>query len=74
MDPLNPFIISIAAFVAVAALVGGVAFLMRDFGSTSAEDRLATMTGRRRKEGEVTKDQIVKDGVGGLASMFGGLA
>jgi tight adherence protein B len=74
MDPLNPIIISIAAFVAVTALIGAVAFLMRDFGSTTAEDRLATMTGRRRKDGEVTKDQIVKDGMGGLASMFGGFA
>lgn len=71
---MDPTIISIAVFVAVAALVGGIAFLMRDFGSTSVEDRLEIMTGRRRQEDLVTKDAIIRDGMEGVTGLFGRFA
>lgn len=68
---MDPTIISIAVFVAVAALVGGLAFLMRDFGSSSVEDRLEVMTGRRRQEDLVTKDAIIREGMDGVSGLLG---
>ena len=41
---MDPFVISIAVFLAVAALVGGVAFVMSS-GASKAEDRLEIMIG-----------------------------
>lgn len=71
---MDPMIISIAAFVAVAALVGAVAFLMRDFGSSSVEDRLEVMTGRRRQDEAVTKDVLIREGMEGVTGLFGKFA
>ncbi len=68
---MDPTLISIAAFVAVAALVGAIAFLMRDMGSSSVEDRLEIMTGRRRQEDSVTKDAIIRDGMEGMTGLLG---
>ena len=42
---MTPLIIGFAAFVGVAALVGGVAMVLRDRGPTKAEDRLDMFTG-----------------------------
>jgi tight adherence protein B len=42
---MSPLLIGIAAFVAVSALVGGVAMLLRDKPSSRIEDRLDVMTG-----------------------------
>jgi tight adherence protein B len=52
-------LVSIAAFVGVAALVGGVSLLIRGGGDTAAEDRLGALTGKstarsRRFEKEAT--------------------
>lgn len=71
---MDPMIISIAVFVAVAALVGAVAFLMRDFGSSSVEDRLEVMTGRRRQDEAVTKDVLIREGMEGVTGLFGKFA
>ncbi len=71
---MDPTLVSIAAFVAVAALVGAVAFLMRDFGSSSVEDRLEVMTGRRRQEDAVTKDVLIREGMDGVTGLFGKFA
>ena len=71
---MDPFIVSVAAFVAVAALVGAVAFMMRDFGPSSVEDRLEIMTGRRRQEDMVTRDAIIRDGMEGVTGLFGRFA
>lgn len=74
MDPV--LLISVAAFIAVVALVGAVVFLMRDFGQTSVEDRLEVMTGRKSRESEsqgIIKDEMVRDGLSGLAGMFRGI-
>lgn len=74
---MDPLYLSLAAFVAVAALVGAVAFVMRDFGSTTAEDRLEIMTGRKSRDGEaqsIMKDEILKGGMDGLSGLFSGFA
>ena len=42
---MSPLLISIVAFVGVAALVGGVAIAFRDSAESRVEDRLAVLTG-----------------------------
>ena len=73
---MDPILISVAAFVAVVALVGGVAFVMRDFSSTEVEDRLQVMTGRKARDGAdaITRDDLLKEGISGISGMFGGMA
>jgi tight adherence protein B len=70
MSPV--LLISIAAFVGMAALVGGVVFVMKDFGSSKAEDRLDILAGL--KTPELESHGLLKDGVGeslsGLAGMM----
>ncbi len=44
---MSPFLISIAAFVGVSALVGAVAVLLRDRTDNRAEDRIDLFTGTR---------------------------
>ena len=46
---MTPVMISIAAFVGVSALIGLVAFVLRDNGSEKAQDRLDTLIGKRRR-------------------------
>jgi tight adherence protein B len=50
MTPL--LIISALTFVAVSAVIGLLAFVFVDRGSTRMADRLETLTGRRRKDSE----------------------
>jgi tight adherence protein B len=72
---MNPVFIYVAAFLAVTALVGAVAFLMRDFGKTSAEDRLEIMTGKKSRDAGasgVLKEEVLKEGMDGIAGMFSG--
>ncbi len=45
------YLVLIAAFVGVASLVGGVAFLMRSGENTDVEDRLAVLTGAQTTRG-----------------------
>ena len=73
---MDPFLISIAAFLGVAALVGAVAYVMRDLGSTTAEDRLEVLTGRKTPEAEmqgIMKDEMLSEGANGLSVMVGGI-
>ncbi len=46
---MTPMLISIVAFLAVSAIVGAVAFAMRDYGSTGAADRLDVLVGKGPK-------------------------
>lgn len=74
MDPV--ILISGAVFLGVVALVGAVAFLMRDFGSTKAENRLAVMTGQKAAGGasaSVLKDDIIQGGTKGLSQLASGV-
>ncbi|VAX38170.1 Flp pilus assembly protein TadB [hydrothermal vent metagenome] len=69
-------IISIVAFVGVTALVAAVAFALRDYGSTTAEERLAVITGQKSAEDKntgVMKDEMFKEGMSGLNGMFNSL-
>jgi len=71
MSPV--LLISIAAFLGMAALVAGVAFVMRDFGSSKAEDRLDVLAGLKTPELEaqgLLKDEAVKEGITGITGMF----
>ncbi len=73
---MDPLIISIAVFVGVVALVGAGAMFVRDFGATTAEDRLAVLTGRKSADGSsdgIVKDELINESMAGLAGMLGGL-
>jgi len=73
---MDPLVISITAFGGVAALVGAVAFIMRDFSPTKAEDRLEVMTGKKSRDGQsegVMKEEIIREGITGLSGMFSGI-
>ncbi|HVV99533.1 MAG TPA: type II secretion system F family protein [Planctomycetaceae bacterium] len=70
-EGVNPafLLISVAAFVGVATLVGAIAFIMRDYGTTKAEDRLQVLAGLKTPELEargLIKEAIVREGVEGL--------
>lgn len=69
---MSPIVISIVAFVAVAALVGAVAFLMKDFGGNKAEDRLQVLAGLKTPELEargLLKEEVFREGVTGLSGL-----
>jgi tight adherence protein B len=75
---MDPLLISIVAFLAVAATVGAVAFMLQDFGTTKVEDRLQSITGGKTVAGEqnggVTKRELVEEGMSGITSMFAGFS
>ena len=68
----DPFLISVIVFVAVAAMVAAIVFMFKDSGVTTAEERLAVMTGQRSFDDEESASLIKdgfregSDGVGGL--------
>ena len=73
---MDPLLISIVAFIGVAALVGAVIFVMRDFGSIKAEDRLEVLTGQRSADGGsggIVKEEMIREGMDGLVGMLNGL-
>lgn len=72
---MDPIVISILAFAGVATFAGAIAFLFVDFGATTAEDRLAVLTGKKRRDGGDNKTEtIYKESVDGMAKMFGSFA
>src|SRR5262245_14596989 len=58
---MESLLIPIAAFVGVAALVGGLSLLFRDATENKVEDRLELLTGARAPAG--SKDGLLKDSV-----------
>lgn len=73
---MDPLLISVAAFFGVAALIGAVVFLLRDFSPTAAEDRLEVMTGKKSRDGGndgIMKEEFIREGLDGIAGMFSGL-
>jgi tight adherence protein B len=56
---MTPMLISIVAFLAVSAIVGVVAFVLRDYGSTGAAERLDMLVGKGPKA-DPTADIIKK--------------
>ncbi len=75
MDPV--FLICGAVFLGVVALVGAVGFIMKDMGSSKAENRLAQMTGKGPQSAvaaSVLKDDLIKGGTAGFSAIAGKLA
>ncbi len=72
---MDPFLVSVVAFVGVTALIAAVALLKRDFSSTTTEDRLEIITGKKARDGSeaATKDVLIREGFDGLTGMFSGL-
>jgi tight adherence protein B len=60
---MSPIIIAIAAFIGVAALVGGVAVVFRDGSGSKVEDRLDVLTGMASptagKDGAAKSDSVL---------------
>jgi len=73
---MSPTIILLAVFVGVVALMGGLFYLMRDLGTTTQEDRLEILTGRKANEVEsksIMKDEVIRDALTPVAKMLGGV-
>lgn len=58
---MSPFLISMAAFVGVTALVAAVAFVLRGTADSDVEDRLALLTGAQTSKN--AKDSLKKAGI-----------
>lgn len=74
---MDPMLISVAAFVGVAALVAAVSVLSRDLRPTKVEDRLEVLAGMKPGEGEtraIVKEELLKLGKEGLAGALGRIA
>lgn len=74
---MDPMLISVAAFVGVAALVAAVYVLSRDLRPTKVEDRLEVLAGMKAGEGEaraIIKEDLLKLGKEGIAGAMGRLA
>ncbi len=71
---MNLILISFAVFIAVTALVAAVMFILRDMGSTKAEDRLDVLAGhkapgaqsRKAIQAAIVRESL--DGVSGILS------
>ncbi|MFN0197083.1 MAG: type II secretion system F family protein [Planctomycetaceae bacterium] len=65
--------IMVAAFVGVAALVGGVVASLRGFSERTAEDRLKILTGKKGDDEEsvgIMKDELITEGKVGITNFF----
>lgn len=73
----HTLLISIAAFLGAVALVAAVTFLLRDFGSNRVEDRLQVLTGQKSSENGadgIVKEELIREGMEGVAGLFSGFA
>jgi tight adherence protein B len=67
---LNPLLVSIIAFIGVSGLIAAVMMLFDTKGSSSVEERLDVLAGKKTAKAEgpkVTREALVKEGVSGLA-------
>ncbi|QDU40292.1 Bacterial type II secretion system protein F domain protein [Maioricimonas rarisocia] len=74
---LDPTVISIAAFFGVTGLIMTAYLLFREFDSSSVEDRLDILAGRKPRTGDgeqVTKEALIKEGMEGLSGLLSRLA
>lgn len=72
---MDPLILSIIAFAAVAAGIGAAFFLAQDFSPSKVEDRLEVLTGSKKAKGDgsddgITKKEFIQEGMDGLSGMF----
>jgi tight adherence protein B len=72
--PTSTLIVAVTVFAAVAALAGAVLFWLRDMGNSAAEERLAQLTGKKAAEGSLSRDDLMREGMEGVAGAIGGLA
>jgi len=73
---MDPVLIPIIAFVGVVAFVGAIVFTIRDLSSTTAEHRLAVMTGNDLPESETTnlvKAELIGKGLAAVGAKFSGV-
>lgn len=71
---MNSTVIMIAAFVGVFGLIAALGVLLKEMSPTTAEDRLAVLTGQKSvsdKSGGVMKKQIVAEGAKGISTAIG---
>lgn len=70
---MSPILISLAAFMAVAALVGAVGFLFKDMGTTKTEDRLNALAGKKNGgDGEsrgLLREEAFREGFDGVTGL-----
>ncbi|MEW4526447.1 MAG: type II secretion system F family protein [Maioricimonas sp. JB045] len=74
---LDPTVISIAAFFGVTGLIMTAYLLFREFDSSSVEDRLDILAGRKSRTSEseqVTKEALVREGVDGFSGLLSRIA
>jgi tight adherence protein B len=66
---MDPMIISIAAFVGVAGVIGAVVMLLGSKDNGSVENRLAILAGKKTAEQKVSvsRDMLMREGMSGLA-------
>lgn len=67
---MSPMVISIVVCVAVTGMVAAVAFALKDWGSSRAEDRLQVMAGLKTPELEargLLKEEVLKEGFLGIS-------
>lgn len=67
---MSPMMISIVVCVAVTGMVAAVAFALKDWGNSRAEDRLQIMAGLKTPELEargLLKDEVIKEGFLGMS-------
>lgn len=69
---MSPLLISLIAFVAVSAMVGAIAFALKDIGPNKAEDRLQVLTGGKDADLEskgLLKEEVLREGMDGIAGL-----
>jgi tight adherence protein B len=75
---VDPLTLSIIAFIGVAGGIGAVIMLLEGAGSSTVEDRLEVLAGKKSASGadrpHVTKDTLIKEGVDGLSGALGKFA
>jgi tight adherence protein B len=66
---MDPMIISIAAFVGVAGVIGAVVMLVGQKDSGSVENRLAILAGKKAPDQQlsVSREMLMREGMSGLA-------
>ena len=66
---MDPMIVSIAAFVGVAGVIGAVVMLVGQKDSGSVENRLAILAGKKAPDAQlsVSREMLMREGMSGLA-------
>lgn len=70
---LDPTLVSLIAFVGVGGLLGAIFILLDGAKKTNVEDRLDILAGKKsaKQENQVTRDELLKEGLHGVAGIAG---